>query len=327
MQSDCVNDGSKDNSHKILEDYSSIDKRIKVFEQPNSGSGKARNLGLDNAIGEFIAFMDSDDKFPNDNTLKNMYTKAIENNVQVCGGSLSEMMPDGSLKTPRSVHTYFESEGILDYRDFQYDYGYYRFIFSLELLNNYNIRFPDYLRFQDPPFLVQAMVKAQKIYALTEDTYYYRWGHQDVKWNFRQVNDLTKGVRDNLVISSVEKLELLHENCVFRLSTQYKKILLNSLKEGNKELIFILLDTINCIDVELLVTHSKSPELKLKPLEEYLEYINLEQKVVKKIMSINQPHVIFMHTSTSVLTPVPYCRHYSLQHNLELTHTQKKCKM
>lgn len=58
-----VNDGSTDNSLNILQELQQKNKRIIVFTQKNSGPSVARNLGLENAKGEFIALNDSDDKW------------------------------------------------------------------------------------------------------------------------------------------------------------------------------------------------------------------------------------------------------------------------
>ncbi len=57
----CVNDGSPDNSAAILEDYAARDSRIKVITQKNGGLSAARNTGIENAAGEYIYFLDSDD--------------------------------------------------------------------------------------------------------------------------------------------------------------------------------------------------------------------------------------------------------------------------
>ena len=57
----CVNDGSTDSSPEILRGYEKNDSRIKVFDVKNGGVSRARNTGLDNALGEYIAFVDSDD--------------------------------------------------------------------------------------------------------------------------------------------------------------------------------------------------------------------------------------------------------------------------
>ena len=56
-----VDDGSTDNSAIICDEYLQQDKRIKVFHKFNGGVSSARNVGLDNAEGEWITFVDSDD--------------------------------------------------------------------------------------------------------------------------------------------------------------------------------------------------------------------------------------------------------------------------
>lgn len=56
-----MNDGSTDNSAEILAEYAFKDSRIKVFTQDNAGLSAARNTGLENATGEWIAGVDSDD--------------------------------------------------------------------------------------------------------------------------------------------------------------------------------------------------------------------------------------------------------------------------
>ena len=57
-----IDDGSTDGSGAICDRYAEKDKRIRVFHIPNGGVSAARNLGLDNARGEFVVFVDSDDR-------------------------------------------------------------------------------------------------------------------------------------------------------------------------------------------------------------------------------------------------------------------------
>lgn len=57
----CINDGSRDNSLEVLNAYAAQDSRIRVIDQKNAGVSAARNRGLDEAAGEYIAFVDSDD--------------------------------------------------------------------------------------------------------------------------------------------------------------------------------------------------------------------------------------------------------------------------
>lgn len=56
-----VNDGSTDNSAIICDTYANKDSRIKVIHKINGGVSSARNIGLDNAKGEYICFVDADD--------------------------------------------------------------------------------------------------------------------------------------------------------------------------------------------------------------------------------------------------------------------------
>ena len=57
----CVDDGSTDESGAILDEYAKKDHRFRVFHKPNGGVSSVRNLALDNAKGEWILFLDSDD--------------------------------------------------------------------------------------------------------------------------------------------------------------------------------------------------------------------------------------------------------------------------
>lgn len=57
----CVNDGSPDNSAAILENYAAQDSRIKIITQDNAGLSAARNSGWEQAQGEYLYFLDSDD--------------------------------------------------------------------------------------------------------------------------------------------------------------------------------------------------------------------------------------------------------------------------
>ena len=57
----CIDDGSKDNSLELLNEYANRDKRITVISQYNQGQGIARNKGIFKASGEYLIFVDPDD--------------------------------------------------------------------------------------------------------------------------------------------------------------------------------------------------------------------------------------------------------------------------
>lgn len=62
----CVDDGSKDSSGSILDEYATKDSRIKVIHQSNAGEGPARNTGLEVASGEWVTCLDADDLYAPD---------------------------------------------------------------------------------------------------------------------------------------------------------------------------------------------------------------------------------------------------------------------
>lgn len=80
-----IDDGSTDRSGEICDEYAKKDTRIRVFHTKNRGVSAARNLGLDNAKGEWISFVDSDDWVEND-YLKSLFNDNFltENKCVIC---------------------------------------------------------------------------------------------------------------------------------------------------------------------------------------------------------------------------------------------------
>ena len=79
----CVDDGSTDNSVKILEKYAAGDDRIRILHQENRYAGRARNLGMQYASGKYLIFWDSDDFFDL-RALETLYDKAEESQADIC---------------------------------------------------------------------------------------------------------------------------------------------------------------------------------------------------------------------------------------------------
>lgn len=77
-----VNDGSNDDSEKIIKEYQSKYSNIKYIYQKNSGQASARNRGLKEAVGEYISFVDSDDWIDEDMYLE-LYNSAINDNYDI----------------------------------------------------------------------------------------------------------------------------------------------------------------------------------------------------------------------------------------------------
>lgn len=77
-----IDDGSSDSSPEICDEYAKKDKRVRVYHRKNGGVSSARNYGLDNAEGEYVLFVDSDDRIAPD-TVKDNINLAIANNLDM----------------------------------------------------------------------------------------------------------------------------------------------------------------------------------------------------------------------------------------------------
>ena len=237
----CIDDGSTDSSYDILDSYSMKDERIIVQSQTNLGAAAARNKALSLARGEYIAFMDSDDMYPDNTILEYMYKKAKDNGASVCGGGVSNIT-FGKIVTSKELGEgfYYSEERFANYYELQIDYGYTRYIFLKSLISDNNIIFPDLLRFQDPPFFVQVMLCAEKIYTLTIDTYLYRKDHKKIAWTYRRVNDVVKGLILELEYCQEYKLDKLQSTVLMRLNKEYYKIIKESILSGNPDVVKLL---------------------------------------------------------------------------------------
>ena len=211
----CVNDGSTDYTQNILYENAWKDKRIKVIEQSNQGVSAARNRGLKEAVGEFVSFIDPDDWLADNKVLEDMYWAAKNHDVLAAGGQFVEHNEalnkvidswDGDLSRYK-----FDHEGIEEFKIFQFDFGWIRFIYNREFLIQNNLYFPARVYFEDPVWFVQVMSKAEKFYAMTRDVYCYRTGFKSYSLSERQIIDLIRGVIDNIKIAEEKNYsDLLH---------------------------------------------------------------------------------------------------------------------
>ena len=78
----CVDDGSTDDTMKVLKKYAKNDARLIVISQENKNAGAARNNGLKYVAGKYVIFLDADDFFERD-LLKKMYERAEEVNAEI----------------------------------------------------------------------------------------------------------------------------------------------------------------------------------------------------------------------------------------------------
>ena len=92
-----VDDGSPDNCPQMCDDWGKKDSRIKVIHKNNEGVSKARNCGIDNAAGEYIMFIDSDDWIDED-TIEELYEIIKNENVDIVSFSFNREYDDDTTK-------------------------------------------------------------------------------------------------------------------------------------------------------------------------------------------------------------------------------------
>lgn len=222
----CVNDGSSDASAAMLDWFSSKDGRIVSIRQENRGVFAARNRALEFARGKYVCFLDPDDWYPDSHVLERLCTAANDSGTLICGGSFS-FYENRNIRTDFrgwSDEYSFPEEKTIAYSDYQFDFGYHRFVFSREMLSDRGIRFPPFVRFQDPPFFVKAMISSGRFRAVPDVVYRYRVGHQSVNWTAdgcKRGRDCLKGLLADLELARDNRLEKLFSLTVRRIDKDF----------------------------------------------------------------------------------------------------------
>ena len=258
-----VDDGSTDNTLNTVCVYANQFQFIKVVEQEHQGSGAARNHGIAIAQGEYIAFMDGDDYYYHNTALLSLYEKAKEEKALICGGSF------GLLGIKNRIQTEFEfpyegyqfkRDGFMEYRDWQYDFGYHRFIYDRKMLIQNNILFPKYMRFQDPPFLAKAMLVAKGFYAIKNVVYVLRL-HDRIEWTEQKSLDLLSGLREMLIIAKENSFDKLYY-ITYKRYCVYKPDFITAMINGSDKgrLLMAHFRFINELDIEILSKFNISKE-------------------------------------------------------------------
>ena len=98
----CIDDGSTDSSPSILREYSEKDKRIRVITRENSGYGKTMNVGIDEARGEYIGIVESDD-YVDRHMFQTLYRRAKKAGADIVKADyyeFSEKLGERYVRTP-----------------------------------------------------------------------------------------------------------------------------------------------------------------------------------------------------------------------------------
>lgn len=166
-----VNDGSTDNTLSVIEEYSKKHSGIiRVLDQVNKRQGAARNFGLSIAKGEYVWFVDSDD-FISENCLSDLCEQLSGVDILYC--DRFKRIINGRVK---EVVNEFDPNNLKF--DFFWPVSPCLYILRRNFLNENNIRFLEYIYFEDNEYIPKIFSKVKKISVYSKSIYNYVL-HQD----------------------------------------------------------------------------------------------------------------------------------------------------
>lgn len=208
----CIDDCSTDNSAKILQEYVTKYQNLKAVYLPqNQGVSGARNIGLNLAQGEYVAFVDSDDEIDL-NFYEKLYAKAKETNADLVKGQAIEINYSGKKNVIKQIQEgskwNFLSYWVLA-------------IYKREIITKNNLSFSsDYLIGEDLLFLNKFLIAARNLY-LVNDVYYYYYRRENssdskilceekIKSALNIFEKITDNINANLDPESVDYCFIFH---------------------------------------------------------------------------------------------------------------------
>lgn len=210
-----VNDGTKDNSQKIIDKYvKKYPDKIKSYIKENGGQGSARNYGLKKASGEYIGYVDSDD-FVEKDMYKKLYNKAKENNydIVVCGNyNVSEDYQNKNIDA--FINNYnTDLENI-----FFGKMAVWNKIYKRDILIKNKLEFKEKVWYEDLAFTLKAIMNSNTFAFIDEPLYDYliregsTMNNSNVQRNLEILdafNDILSYIKHNKKEEYFDKVEFL----------------------------------------------------------------------------------------------------------------------
>lgn len=177
-----VNDGSTDNSLEEILKIQKNDKRIKIINKKNGGLSSARNAGLDIAKGEFILFVDGDDRLGNKNEAHGFEISKLYSAIQNCDMSVGTVNiiyeSNKDMQLSDSIYYKIPWKGVKILKNneiLEFHVSAWGKLYRKSIIDKYNIRFPEGLRYEDAYWHVCYLFVANKVNFIDTCVYtYYR---------------------------------------------------------------------------------------------------------------------------------------------------------
>lgn len=214
-----VDDGSSDSSREICEKWQTKDNRVRLISKENAGAGMARNTGLDYAKGDYVLFVDSDDYIER-GAVSLCVAKLAEDKSDTVIFPQTILHEDNSpprvirLRTPYNVFegatVRYELLPSMFTYSMEIGVSVWAKMFSLDLINKYNIRFYSEREYysEDTLFVIEYFAKAQQVSILNENLYYYLSINNSLSrtYNSKREENLNRFLLKSLEIAEKENL-------------------------------------------------------------------------------------------------------------------------
>lgn len=172
----CVNDGSVDNSLDILKNFAQKDPRIKIIDKQNEGVAIARNIALEQATGEYIGFVDSDDYIDLD-YFEKLYNTATKNNSDIAVASIlkhKKYFDKYNVRYSEEQVAENIQEKIKLCGDKKHFFFYaWNKIYKTDLIKNNKIKFSEGQIYEDVMFAMNALYFSNKVVSVPNTKYHY----------------------------------------------------------------------------------------------------------------------------------------------------------
>ena len=195
-----IDDGSKDESGIICDEYEKKDSRIKVIHKENAGVSSARNTGLQIATGDWVAFVDSDD-WLEENYFEVLMKCAIDKKAEIvsCGYNRVTVNKKESINNSGNILIFDARNFLIKLLNPQVGYGFTHMkIYKREIIND--VVFDTELKVgEDCLFNEQVVLNANRICVIEKNLYNYRVNPNSVVRSFDKnyVNKYLKAMNKN----------------------------------------------------------------------------------------------------------------------------------
>jgi len=169
-----INDGSTDNSAKICDDYAALNKEVRVIHQKNGGLSSARNTGLQNAKGNYIWFVDSDDWIA-ENALE-IIAKELNDDIEMLGFYESKYIENEERFIKQKKIIKIETTNGFSYINANDKFvpSVCFYVYNINFINKHGLLFKEKLIHEDDYFSLQCFAKVTQIRKIENVLYYYR---------------------------------------------------------------------------------------------------------------------------------------------------------